>query len=165
MGCTRMPCYLFTYHTYGSWMPDRPQGYVRRHEGALPSDTTMAIKYRTRATQELVRLTAGQQLASITAIKEAALHIGCHLHLVATDPTHIHVLVSWQGKRTWQQNRTSLKRSVTLRLKSDYGNQAWLANGSSRRRVVDHDHFDHLVTKYLPSHRGWKWCEERGLFR
>jgi hypothetical protein len=41
-----MPCYLFTYHAYGSWMPDRPQGYVRRGKGILPTDTRMAERYR-----------------------------------------------------------------------------------------------------------------------
>ncbi|MEM1305417.1 MAG: hypothetical protein AAGG46_11005, partial [Planctomycetota bacterium] len=33
VGRPAMPVYLFTYHTYGSWLPDRPQGYVQRDQG------------------------------------------------------------------------------------------------------------------------------------
>ncbi|QDT75400.1 hypothetical protein I41_46100 [Lacipirellula limnantheis] len=33
-----MPCCLFTYHAYGSWTPDRKQGYVKRHQGILQQD-------------------------------------------------------------------------------------------------------------------------------
>src|SRR4051794_35604479 len=29
----QMPCYLFTYHAYGSWMPDHKRGYVHRGQG------------------------------------------------------------------------------------------------------------------------------------
>ena len=106
-----------------------------------------------------------QQLASIDAVIQAAPHTDCLLHFITTDATHVHVLASWRGGRSWQQNRTSLKRSITMRLKSDFGRRPWLVDGSSRRRVKDREHFDYLMTKYLPSHRGWKWSEERGLFK
>ena len=44
-----MPCYLFTYHGYGTWLPDRSRGYVRRKEGILPTDEApMAECYRKR---------------------------------------------------------------------------------------------------------------------
>jgi hypothetical protein len=41
-----MPCYLFTYHAYLSWMPDRPQGYVRRKKGIFPPDEEKAEAYK-----------------------------------------------------------------------------------------------------------------------
>jgi hypothetical protein len=28
-----MPVYLFTYHAYRSWMPDRPEGFVQEGRG------------------------------------------------------------------------------------------------------------------------------------
>jgi hypothetical protein len=31
--------------------------------------------------------------------------------------------------------------------------------------VKDQGHFDFLFNVYLPSHRGWKWDELRGLYR
>ena len=52
-----MPCYLLTLHTYGSWMPDRDKGYVRRdHEGILPRDPAMAQRYRHRMSRDVVLL-------------------------------------------------------------------------------------------------------------
>ena len=36
-----MPVYLFTFHAYGSWLPDNPRGYVRRKEGIQPQDVPL----------------------------------------------------------------------------------------------------------------------------
>ena len=160
-----MPCYLFTFHAYCSWMPDRPRGYVRRHEGILPSDQGMAKRYRNNAKDDPAKMLADCQLAAIEILCEGVKHIDCRLHFVATDETHVHALVSWRGPRTWQQNRASLKKALTIRMKEKVGNRRWLSEGASRKQVRDRTHFDYLVTQYLPSHRGWKWCELRGLFR
>ena len=160
-----MPCYLFTYHAYGTWMPDHPRGYMRRGEGVLPTDHAAAVLYRENAAREPVPLTADHQLACIAAVEEGVRHIDCQLGFVATDPTHIHVLISWESERSWQQNRTSLKRSVTIKMKSVFGNRPWLSEGSSRRRVCRQEHFHYLMTRYLPSHRGWKWSEKQGTFK
>ena len=53
-----MPCYHFTFHGYGTWMPDEDDGYVRRGEGQLPQDVVEASKYRGRMTQEEASLTS-----------------------------------------------------------------------------------------------------------
>ena len=39
-----MPCYLFTFHAYGTWMPDREEGFVRREQGILPPDEELAAQ-------------------------------------------------------------------------------------------------------------------------
>jgi len=41
-----VPCYLFTFHAYGTWMPDREEGFVRRKHGVLPPDEELAKDYR-----------------------------------------------------------------------------------------------------------------------
>ncbi len=106
-----------------------------------------------------------QQLVAINSLIEGASHIEYDLHAVAMDPTHIHVLVSWRNAtRTWMQNRTSLKRSITITLQSECYRWQWLAGGASRKRVNDRQHFDHLRDVYLPSHRGWKWDQRRRFF-
>ena len=91
--------------TYGTWYPDRPKGYVRHGQGILPSDSEMAQVYRSRATHDTVFLNTEHQQAIITRLVEAVTCINCRLHAVATDKSHVHVLVSWRGERTWQQNR------------------------------------------------------------
>ena len=34
-----MPVYHFTLHAYGTWMPDRPEGYNKHGEGYQAPDT------------------------------------------------------------------------------------------------------------------------------
>jgi REP element-mobilizing transposase RayT len=160
-----MPCYLFTYHAHGSWLPDRPLGYVRRGKGILPTDMRMADRYRKNSKYDNAQFLEPQQLAAIEVLQEAVGHIGCHLHFVATDATHLHVLVSWKDDRTWQQNRASLKKTMTISFKERFGMRPWFVENASRRQVRDRKHFEYLITKYLPSHAGWKWCERRGLFK
>ena len=50
-----MPCYLITYHAYGSWMPDQRRGYVKRHQGILSPDKEMAERYRENLKQAVVQ--------------------------------------------------------------------------------------------------------------
>jgi hypothetical protein len=160
-----MPCYLFTYHAFGSWMPDRRQGYVRRGKGIQPADKPMAERYRKISRHDEVRFFEPHQLAAIEVLQEAVGYINCRLHFVSTDTTHLHVLVSWKVDRTWQQNRSSLKKAMTIDFKKRFGIRPWVVENASRCQVRDQKHFDYLVTKYLPSHNGWKWCEVRGLFK
>ena len=69
-----MPCYLFTYHAYGSWMPDRKQGYVRRGQGVQPPDMKRAEQYRRRANQEEVTFDSRMQQLAIDELRGAFAH-------------------------------------------------------------------------------------------
>ncbi len=160
-----MPCYLFTYHTYGSWLPDRPQGYVRRHEGILSQDKKLTQLYRKSMKQGEVSIGEEVQLIVIETLLKAAPHVDCRPHSIATDDQHIHLLVSWHDEhRGWEPTRASFKKSVTLRLKASHTNKKWLSRNASRKRIKERSHFDHLVSTYLPNHRGWKWDERVGFY-
>ncbi len=159
-----MPCYLFTFHAYRSWMPDRPQGYVRRHQGILPRELDMAALYKRNAKHSEVSFAEVHQLKAIDVLNDGVTYINCRMHFVATDATHIHALISWQHEKSWHATRTSLKRALTISFKNQFGDRPWLVDGASRKQVRNREHFEYLVTSYLPSHRGWKWCERRGLF-
>jgi REP element-mobilizing transposase RayT len=96
-------------------------------------------------------------------------HVACRCqiyrcHFVATEPTHIHVLVSWPDDRPWERARTGLKTSLTRRLNRHAQRRSWFCEGASRKRLKDRGHFDYLVGEYLPSHGGWKWQEGEGFF-
>jgi hypothetical protein len=74
-------------------------------------------------------------------------------------------LISWADERPWLKIRSGLKTSLTLRLNRDVRRRKhWFVDSASRKQVKDQEHFDHLVTNYLPSHRGWKWREGEELF-
>ncbi len=159
-----MPCYLFTWHAYGTWMPDRPQGYVRRGEGILPCNVVEAQRYRARQKEQPAAFDEATQKLLIEEATITAQFRRFRLHGVATELTHAHLLVSWHDERSFAQVRRGLRESLTRRLNADANRRRWIVRGGSRRRVLDRKHFDHLMNSYLPKHSGWKWREDRGLY-
>jgi hypothetical protein len=161
-----MPCYHFTFHGYGTWMPDEDDGYVRRGEVRLPQDTRMARRYRSRMNDDEVLFDESQQQILTEEVHVAAKYQNIRAHFVATEPTHIHVLVSWHDEeRPFEKTRGSIRQSLSRRLGKEFGQRQWLSEGGSRRRVMNQDHYDYLVCTYLPDHSGWKWSEEKGLHK
>jgi REP element-mobilizing transposase RayT len=161
-----MPCYHFVFHAYGTWLPDEEDGYVTRKDGPLPQDVPEGAKYRQRMTDELVLFDEAMQKAFLDEVQVAARHQSFRPHFVATEPTHIHVLVSWHDdQRGFEKLRASIRQSLSRRLGREFGRRDWLSEGGSRNRVSNQDHYDYLVCTYLPRHGGWKWSEERGLHR
>lgn len=160
-----MPCYLFTYHAYGSWMPDRPQGYVQRKQGILPPDAVLAQKYRAAMEQSEAKFTSDVQIALIDSLLESREKQSFQLYFVATDITHVHAVVGWRDNRKWLRMRSTIKGSLSRYLNGNIERREWFVDGGSRRHVKEQEHFDHLVSKYLPRHNGWKWSPEKGKFR
>jgi hypothetical protein len=160
-----MPCYLFTYHAYGSWMPDHPRGYVQRGQGILPPDRDTAQLYRAKMSQETVRFTVAVQETLIPAVLHSCECQQLSCHFIATETTHVHILLSWRTPRTWQLVRKQLSSTISRRLNEIHQRQIWFSKSPSRKRVKDRDHFDYLMATYLPKHSGWKWVEGEGPFK
>jgi REP element-mobilizing transposase RayT len=160
-----MPVYLFTYHAYRSWMPDREEGFVQRGEGVQPKNQALSNIYRQQANEDQLDFSEETQKKLIDEVLIAGKHQGFDAHFIATDSTHVHVLVSWKTDRTWKQLRNRLKTSISIRLNRELGRRTSLSEGASRKQVKDQSHFDRLVRQYLPKHRGWKWQAGRGLFK
>lgn len=160
-----MPVYLFTIHAYRSWMPDRPQGYVRRREGILPTDRIMAAKYARVASETVIEFDDEVQRALIDETLTASKTQDLRCHDIATDATHVHLLVSWTTEKNSAAVRKSLKTSLTQRLNRDFQKRTWFSRSGSRKPVKDQSHFDYLIQTYLPDHSGWKWSESTGLFQ
>ena len=160
-----MPCYLFTYHAYGSWMPDRAAGYVRRKEGVLVADCKLAKCYRKNLKGDVVEFDERAQRTLISATREAFSFQSLRGHAMATDPTHVHILVSWNDERVWKLIRRRVRTSLTMQLNRAVEKRTWFAKQPSRKRVKDREHLNYLMKTYLPRHRGWKWDEHRGAYR
>jgi REP element-mobilizing transposase RayT len=159
-----MPCYHFILHAYGTWMPDEDDGFVRRGEGRLPQDTKVASQYRNRMLANAILFDDSQQQLLINEVHTASKHQDFRVHFIATEPTHIHTLVSWRDEdRPFEKFRASIRQSLSRRLSMVFGKRQWLSDGGSRRRVSNQEHYDYLVCTYLPDHGGWKWSEDRGL--
>lgn len=159
-----MPCYLFTYHGYGTWMPDRSEGYVRRGEGVLRTSRARSNEYRRKAKETTVRFDRNTQRTIIEETLVAGERQTIRVHFVSTDTTHTHILCSWPDERGWKRLRSGVKSSLTRRLNREFHHREWFSEGGSRKQVKDRTHFDHLVSTYLPSHGGLKWSENDGYF-
>lgn len=159
-----MPVYLFTFHAYRSWMPDRSRGYVRREEGILPPDEEMTEKYRQRATNDPTTLTREIQRALLEEMRTASQFQCSRFHAGSTEASHIHVLASWRDARTTFAVRSGVKKSLSIRLTKlcTPDHQQFLSGGASQKRVRDNAHLTHLLDVYLPKHRGVAWYGDRG---
>ncbi len=157
-----MPCYLFTLHAYGSWLPDRPQGYVHHDTGFQPANPAIAAAYRRRMRENTTRLESKhqQQILEVLHHMEADGHL--RVEAVAMDPSHVHLLASWTGPSDWSAMRRRIKHTLSHCLNTRFGQGRWFSQGGSRKRVHDHEHFDHLVSHYLLSHRGVVWTRRTG---
>lgn len=158
-----MPCYLFTYHGYGTWMPDHAEGFVRRNKGPLQSDAQLGRIYRAQQHEATSIFDDTIQQLLIEETLDTTMRLELRAHYIATETTHLHALLSWHGPAHCKKVRISLKSSLSRRINREIAQRTWLSEGGSMRRVLDDTHFRHLVETYLPKHRGRCWCPQSGL--
>ncbi len=154
---------LFTWHAYGTWMPDRPQGYFKNKTGLWAADSQAAIAYRHRQQANTCVFCDEAQQLLVVAAQEAASHQGFSSITLATDRTHVHLLAGWVDEREPNVVRTRVKQSLTRQLNARFGNRQWFTRGGHDRLVRDGEHFHRLRHEYLPSHRGWFWDRTTGV--
>jgi hypothetical protein len=154
-----MAAYLFTYHAYRSWNADKPRGYVRKGRGILAPDAAMAHQYNWSAKEPPVLYSAEYQQVMLWILADACQRRDWRLHRVAGEPSHVHTLVSWRDFLPWQKVRDKLKNLMSFELGRQFSapGRRWFSGGASRKRVRDRQHFDYLMTKYLPRHSGLVW--------
>ena len=158
-----MPCFLFTYHAYGSWLPDRSQGFVARGRGILPQDARLGRLYREAMAETAVLFADAVQRALLECLVESASKQRFLMYVAATDRTHLHALVAWRDPRRGTQLRSLIKGSLSRELNRQFERRTWLAEKGSCQQVKNREHFDYLAQCYLPRHAGWQWSRERGL--
>jgi REP element-mobilizing transposase RayT len=150
---------MFSYHGHATWMPDHPGGYVHRMRGVQPVDRDMAARYRARQRAPEILFTTEMQSELIAAARRAGLFLNAHVRGCATEPTHMHVLVSWSHDREWKSIRTSIRSAMSRAMNDGFGKRDWFSDSPSRKRVRDHEHFDYLILSYLPDHASC-WVRE-----
>ncbi len=160
-----VPVYHFTLHAYRSWSPGHRRGYVQRNKGVLKRDCNMASRYDTRANFEAVAFTDKLQEILVLGTHEVCRRKGWRLHAVATDASHFHCVLSWNGFLEWAEVRKRIKNVLSryLGIAQDQPGRQWFVREGSRKRVTDRKHLDHLLTTYLPDHRGLCWSEGQTL--
>jgi len=160
-----MAVYLFTYHAYRSWNADRPQGFVLRGKGIQSPNVPLARKYDARASQAEATFQERHQRTILWITWDACERRSWRLHYAATDPSHVHLLVSWCEFQPWEQVRAKLKNVMAWALCKEFqkSERKWFVRGGSRKQIKQQQHFDYLMNVYLPRHRGLSWREENKL--
>jgi len=155
-----MPAYLFTFHAYRSWNADNPRGFVQRGKGIQPPNHNLARAYDAVAGAAPMIFRREHQRILIWIGFDVCARRGWRLHFTATEPTHVHYLVSWRGSEPWDQVSARIKNIASLMLGRKLQPQTrWFAKSGSRKRVRDRRHFLYLMNEYLPRHSGLKWRE------
>jgi len=159
-----MPVYFFTYHAYGTWYPDRPQGFVQEGKGIQPTNSNLATAYKQAAKHPTFRFSPAIQRTLIDKLHHIAQTDRLILYGIGTDPTHLHVLTGWEDERDSVAVRGRIKNLLSLHLSRRAGTtgQPWFVKKASRKRVKDEPHFEYLLDTYLPKHDGWQWYRRRG---
>jgi hypothetical protein len=160
-----MPVYLFTYHAYQSWLPDKAKGFVQKGKGIQTSNKSLADAYRKAATHEPFEFNSLTQCRLIWKARAVCGSDGYRLHGGASETTHLHVVVSWlDAALRFAKVRGRIKNLMSLDLSRRAGTtgRPWFSDESSRRRVKDEAHLAYLLETYMPRHRGVGWYEDRG---
>jgi len=162
-----MPVYLFTYHAYGSWLPDKPDGYVKRNQGIHTQNHDRASRYREHMKHPPMRFNQRMQRVMVDSAQATAGELGLRLHYACVTDTHAHALVSWSGDTDWQRLRTRIKQRLGRDLSVALDRKGpWFSEGSSRKRVRTDVHLHQLMHTYLPKpdHRGTHCREGAGVW-
>jgi REP element-mobilizing transposase RayT len=81
------------------------------------------------------------------------------LYAVTTESTHVHVMIGWQAYQPHQLVQRGIKSTISRQLNAARGRRNWFSRSGSRKRVRDRSHFQYLMTRYLPRHRGASWYQ------
>jgi len=155
-----MAVYMFTFHAYGTWLPDRGRGYVKRGQGVLPTDLDEAGRYRGRMREDPVEFGPDIQRVIVEAVQLLCGRKPWRLHQVMTDATHVHILMSWHRFHEWPKVRRSLRYALTSALNAAFASRQWFSEAGSRKHVRDRQHFVYLMDEYLPKHDGVYWRDD-----
>ncbi len=156
-----MPVYHFTLHAYRSWSPNNKHGYTERGKGYQPPNPSRANQYNYNAKQDRVAFDELIQQVLILGAHNICQTRRWRLHAVGSDPSHVHLVVSWTSFIPWKQVQEKLKNVLSLFLgrATQQPGRRWFVVGGSRKRVTDQEHLSYLLNTYLPDHVGVFWRE------
>jgi hypothetical protein len=93
-----MPVYHFIYHAYRSWNTDHPDGYHQHHDPGIHLPNPDLAAYRNHlAHQDPMTFDNAQQSLFLTFATDICTRRNWRLHSLGTDPTHVHIIVSWRN--------------------------------------------------------------------
>ena len=86
--------FLFTWSTYGTWLPGDARGWVEYRRGFRLPDPILELECAARMTEDACRLAPHQRERVHRQVAETCTHKGWVLHAVNCRTNHVHVLLS-----------------------------------------------------------------------
>ena len=154
-----MPVYHFTFHAYGTWLPDRPEGSFKYHQGWQPPGHARAETYRSQMTDEPARFNNKAQQLLLDTLRKGETLQNYDLYALATDESHAHAVIAWRDEREPVRIRSQVKSSMTRAINQSFGKRKWFVYGAGQTPITDEEHLHHLVHVYLPKHSGLYWSQ------
>lgn len=94
-----MPAYHLVFHSFGSWLPDHPEGYVERKTSTRhPRNPNLGRSYKAAMTNDVIFFDTTQQALLLRTCCESLPKYDLGVHAVAVVDSHIHLVVSWSKK-------------------------------------------------------------------
>ncbi|MFN3168233.1 MAG: hypothetical protein ACE37H_14320 [Phycisphaeraceae bacterium] len=147
-----MPVHHFIFHAYGSWLPDRPEGYFKHGSLWQPPNEQAEQQYRKNMQEEPIAFNKAQQQLLIEELIRAQPYQRINLYSAATDSTHVHAVVAWTDDRDPVRIRSGLKSSLTRMMNTRYGKRQWFVAKAGQTPIRGENHLTQLVHDYLPKH-------------
>jgi REP element-mobilizing transposase RayT len=86
--------FLFTWSTYGTWLPGDARGWVEYRHGFQLADPTLELECAARMTEDALRLAPHQRQRVHEQVIETCGHKHWPLHAVNCRTNHVHVVLS-----------------------------------------------------------------------
>jgi len=154
-----MPTCHFTFHAYRAWRADHPRGYVKRNKGVVPPNSDEAASWDRQAKGGAVVFDERIQSILICGAKDICDRRNWILEGIGTDPTHIHLAISWNGFVKCDDVLAKLKNVLSYILGKWSGKRGkrWFGRYGDWKVVTDAEHLEYLLASYFPGHRGLCW--------
>ncbi len=147
-----MPVYHVIAHGFFTWNADNPEGYYRRNRGRYAPEVKLAKHWTRTARFPVVYWHREDQEILLHAVLESARRRNWEIYAVATQTTHLHIIVAWQTQDSPNKVQQTLKQIMSLQMGRTYGyGRRWLARNGQPQRVKNGAHLRHLLYGYLPS--------------
>ena len=149
---TAVPVYHVIVHGFFTWNADNPDGYYRRKRGRYAAAPKLAAYWNRSARFSAVCWSRDDQGMLCRTILETSARREWIVYAIATQTTHLHVVVAWQTAHSPKRVQQVLKQIMSLALGSKYGRgRRWFSRNGVPQRVRNKAHLRHLLYDYLPS--------------
>jgi hypothetical protein len=132
---------------------------VKRDKGVLPPNQEEAAAWDRLSAHDAVLFTDVMQSILICGAKDICDRRTWTLEGAGTDPTHVHLAVSWDGFVPCDDVLGKLKNVLSYLLGkwSGKGGKRWFGRYGDWKIVNDTEHLEYLLNTYFPDHRGLCW--------